>query len=369
MNIKNLPTIGMEPSENKHKNNRLFVEFNIACWIIVFLISFLLTTPNLQDGVQYALLRMTIPLSMCIIFYTNYLWLVSRYYFTKKYKAFFGINIALIIVLGLLVHAAMFTMVIHRYKVMNEPVKFPEWPLMTAFIIRNLLTIILSAFIAVLLRLAMRWQKEERKRREMEVQKAETDLKLLSNQIHPHFLLNTLNNIYALVATDQSKAQKAIMSLSQLLRRMLYGNQTPRIVIAEEIDFLKSYINLMSIRQQKNVRIETDFQISNSNVYVAPNIFITLVENAFKHGVSPTEDSLVKVTLHADENQITFTTENTNFPKNQNDKSGNGIGLTQVEKLLQHSYEDRFEWTKQTDTDKNIYISKIIIYDTKMRYH
>lgn len=359
----------MKESGSTARNNRLFVEFNILCWIVVFLISFLLTTPNLHDGVKYALLRMSIPVSMCLMFYSNFLWLVPEYFLKKKYRTYVGINLVMTLVLGVLVNGAMSVQIGHMESVRNGVGEMPGWPLMTALVTRNFLTIILSGAIALLLKLSMKWQIEERKRKEMEVQKAEADLKLLSNQIHPHFLLNTLNNIYALVAIDPSKAQKAVMSLSHLLRRMLYGNQTPRIAIQEEIDLLQSYINLMSIRQQKNVSIETDFQVVDPNVYVAPNIFISLVENAFKHGVSPTKESSVKVSLHASAEKIVFCTENTNYPKTANDKSGNGIGLHQVEVLLKNAYGTQYEWTHNIKTDTNIYISKIMLYDTKMCHH
>ncbi len=356
--------------EDPKRNRQLFILFNIICWVVIFLLSFLMTTPNLQDGFKYAMLRLTIPASMCVMFYSNFSWLVPRFFITKQYRKFAVVNIVLIVVLELLVQAAMETMMNHRSNVPDSHFIRPEWPLLLALYIRNFLTIVLSGVIGVLLKLSMKWRQSEWKRHKMETEKAETELKLLSNQMKPHFLLNTLNNIYALVAIDQGKAQKAVMALSKMLRHLLYTDDHLRVNINDEVQLLESYVELMRIRQQKHVKIETRFEVgSASGIYVAPNIFISLVENAFKHGISATEESVVKVSLTASTDRIEFTTENSNFPKRSNDKSGHGIGLKQVERQLENSYGKNYQWIKEINDTNNIYISKIILYDTKMCNH
>lgn len=137
--------------------------------------------------------------------------------------------------------------------------------------------------------------------------KTEAELKNLRNQINPHFLLNTLNNIYALISFDQTKAQKAVLSLSALLRQMLYGTQKNAITLKEEADFITHYVDLMRIRTGENVNIKLNISIPPSNdIFIAPVILISLVENAFKHGISPTMASFISINLFSDGEKIEF---------------------------------------------------------------
>ena len=102
-------------------------------------------------------------------------------------------------------------------------------------------------------------------------------------------------------------------------------------------------------------------------VRVAPLIFISLVENAFKHGVSPTEPSFISISMASDGDKIECEIKNSNHPKNSSDKSGHGIGLEQVARRLDLAYAGRYEWLRGVDNQNNVYFSKIIIYDTDLR--
>lgn len=245
--------------------------------------------------------------------------------------------------------------------------RFTKMSVFLSLTIRNGCSFAFSAAVGTLLCLAMKWQKAEAARREMEIQKTEAELKNLRNQINPHFLLNTLNNIYALISFDQSKAQKAVLSLSALLRQMLYGTQKNSITLKEEADFITHYVDLMRIRTGENVNIKLNISIPPSNdIFIAPVILISLVENAFKHGISPTMTSFISINLFSDGEKIEFEIKNSNFPKNNSDKSGHGIGLKQVAKRLDLAYKDKYEWIKGVDDLNKIYYSKIIIYDIKL---
>ena len=107
------------------------------------------------------------------------------------------------------------------------------------------------------IRLSGRWVQVEAARREAEKSRTEAELKNLRNQLNPHFLLNTLNNIYALIAFDTDKAQTAVQELSRLLRHVLYDNQQNFVTLGKEMDFIKNYIALMRIRLSSNVTVET----------------------------------------------------------------------------------------------------------------
>ena len=121
-----------------------------------------------------------------------------------------------------------------------------------------------------------------------ERQKTEAELKNLKNQLNPHFLLNTLNNIYALIAFNSDKAQEAVQELSKLLRHVLYDNQQTFVPLEKELDFIRNYVALMRIRLPQQVEVSVNLEVdSGGALQIAPLIFISLIENAFKHGISP----------------------------------------------------------------------------------
>ena len=207
-----------------------------------------------------------------------------------------------------------------------------------------------------------RWQHLEEARKEAETARAEAELSNLRNQLNPHFLLNTLNNIYALISFDQDKAQMAVGELSKLLRHMLYENQQDFVQLSKEADFMRNYVELMKIRLTDNVKVTTNINVApNDSTPVAPLIFISLIENAFKHGISPQGKGDIKIGLSQVDGDITCEICNTCYPKRENDKSGSGIGLEQVSRRLELMYPDRYTWEKGITDDGKEYYSKITI--------
>ena len=184
----------------------------------------------------------------------------------------------------------------------------------------------------------------------------------LQNQLNPHFLLNTLNNIYALIAFDTDKAQQAVQELSKLLRYVLYDNQQTYVPLGKETDFIRNYIELMRIRLSSNVQMTTQIDIlPDSRTLIAPLIFISLIENAFKHGISPTERSFIHIHLAENETEVICEISNSNHPKNIMDKSGSGIGLEQVNRRLEILYPGQYTWQKGISEDGKEYRSRLSI--------
>lgn len=323
-----------------------------------------------RDTVMF-LIRLCFPMFMCMVFYMNYLWFVPRFFMERRINAFVCVNVVVMLLLGFFMQQLMDMM--HAREVVagwNPPHKQPPmfFSSLLRLVVREVFPLVLSAAVATLLRIAMRWQEAEKARKEMEIQKTEAELKNLRNQINPHFLLNTLNNIYALISFDRDKAQKAVLSLSAMLRQMLYGTKQNSVSLKDETEFIRNYIDLMRIRMSKDVKIDVDISIpSNTDVRIAPFILISLVENAFKHGISPVRPSFISIRLVSDGKMIECEIKNSNFPKTGSDKSGHGIGLSQVARRLNLAYKDRYEWIKGTDERNEIYFSKIMIYDTELR--
>lgn len=308
------------------------------------------------------------PLTLVVVFYLNYFHLIENYFLNGKKKQFIIINAVIIIALAFALHYwisfglhKFYPETLHHSGKDSRPVLAP-W----VFILKDSFNMTLSCVVATTILMAKRLHETEDARKEAEQAKTEAELKNLRAQINPHFLLNTLNNIYALTAFDTTRAQKAIDDLSRILRHVLYDNEKGFVSMSDEVKFISDYVSLMRIRVAANVdiRFNTDIK-ENCQAYVAPMIFISLVENAFKHGISATHDSFIGIDIKADANAIECHIRNSNFPKPKNDHSGHGIGLTQVEKRLELIYKDKYKWEKWTDN--NVYNSKIIIYDTKLR--
>ena len=236
------------------------------------------------------------------------------------------------------------------------------FPPRSIFVMRDMLSMVLTVALATAIKLVGRWSQIENEKNQAEKNRTEAELKNLRSQLNPHFLLNTLNNIYALIAFDTDKAQQAVQELSRLLRHVLYDNQQPFVSLGKEMDFIRNYIELMRIRLSTNVTVQTQINISpDSRTQIAPLIFISLIENAFKHGISPTEPSLIFIGFSESEHQVECVITNSNFPKSNGDKSGSGIGLHQVKKRLELLYPGKHSWKCGLSEDGKTYTSQLII--------
>lgn len=332
----------------------------MAVWLMLFLSPLMFSHEQTISLVRVAAFSI-FPLCMMTVFYTNYLWLVPRYYIAHEERFYWIFNMIMILVLAVLMQLWMH--LLHPlFPDDGRPHPEPSFLKQLLFVARNIFNLSVVLFIATSMEISSRWHQMEDERIEMEAARKEAELANLRSQINPHFLLNTLNNIYALTAFDTEKAQKAIMELSKMLRHMLYDNQQNMVNLKEEIQFIGNYVNLMKLRLPQNVEVRFHSNYPEPcNIQVAPLIFISLVENAFKHGVSPTEKSFININISAENDLLTCEIKNSNYPKTQQDRSGHGIGLQQVERRLNLSYPQRHTWKKGITDNGKQYYSKIEI--------
>lgn len=350
------------------------VIIHVVCWMLVALPTIVFVPEHIQQTTELYALRLFFPLFLCAVFYLNYLWLVPKFFVEKNFVAYVCVNLAAVLLFSICMNFVM--EVIHSIEFhagVPLPPRFVDGShgvkAMLGFI-KDMFPFVLSAVLGTSLCLAMRWHDAEVLRKEMEIQKTKAELSNLRSQINPHFLLNTLNNIYALISFDKDKAQRAVLSLSQLLRQMLYGGRNNSTTLKEEVDFLRNYVELMQLRLNKNVKIVFSVDIPDDReVRVAPFIFISLVENAFKHGVSPVKPSFISIRVASDGKKIECEIRNSNYPKAGTDKSGHGIGLEQVARRLALAYAGKYEWKRGVDEETETYYSKITIYDTELCYN
>ena len=300
-----------------------------------------------------------VPLSFMIVFYANYFLLVPRYLFQNQAKRYVVYNIILLCAIGVLLHLCQ--RLTFAPSIAPKPKRAgmpPGW----LFFLRDMLSLVFTIGLSAAIRMSARWTQNEAARKEAEKSRAEAELKNLRNQLNPHFLLNTLNNIYALIAFDSDKAQQAVQELSKLLRYVLYDNQQTYVPLCKEVDFIRNYIELMRIRLSSNVKMTTQFDIQpDSQTLIAPLIFITLIENAFKHGISPTETSFISIRISESNKEVICEIRNSKHPKTMEDKSGSGVGLEQVSRRLEILYPGDYTWSKGISKEGEVYESRLSI--------
>ncbi len=184
---------------------------------------------------------------------------------------------------------------------------------------------------------------DKKKFKELERENLNRQLEYLKYQISPHFFMNTLNNIHALVDIDPEQAKHTIEVLSKLMRYALYEGNKTMASLQKELDFISHYIDLMRIRYTDKVRITLSLPPMVPDVQVPSLLFTTFVENAFKHGVSYQKESFIEVSLRVDEatQEINFCCNNSRKPAAE-DKHG-GVGLQNAKKRLQLIYGDEYE--------------------------
>ena len=180
---------------------------------------------------------------------------------------------------------------------------------------------------------------DQKKLAELEKENLEQQLEYLKYQINPHFFMNTLNNIHALVDIDPEKAKETILELSKMMRFVLYEGNKAGVPLNREIAFLKNYIMLMKLRYTDKVRIKIDTPETLPEKEVPPLMFITFVENAFKHGVSYQKESFIYIKIEAS-SQLSFTCRNSRIPKEEDNHGG--VGLTNVKKRLDLIYGNNY---------------------------
>ena len=189
-------------------------------------------------------------------------------------------------------------------------------------------------------KLYFRQRSDQKRLALLEKENLEQQLEYLKYQINPHFLMNTLNNIHALVDINPEKAKSTILELSKMMRFVLYEGNKQGVPLDREMTFLQNYITLMKLRYTDKVRITVDVPQSLPNKEVPPLMFITFVENAFKHGVSYRHDSFIEIKVMIDGDRLIFLCRNSRIPKEE-DKHG-GVGLTNVKQRLDLIYKDTY---------------------------
>ena len=313
---------------------------HVAIWAVNLAMPFFSPQPGrpLHGGLNYSRF-LPVTISFVIVFYTNYLFLVKRYLSDRRFGGFILWNAVLIAAMSVLVR------LFFKYVISGGTPPQPRPLLDTiSFTVRN--TVIYAAIvgIAVAVRMTSEWYNNEAQRKEIEKAQTEAELANLKSQVNPHFLFNTLNNIYSLIQIDPRQAQEAVHDLSGMLRYVLYESQKDRVPLSKESEFLNEYVKLMGARLRPDVRLTVTLPQATSGRQIAPLLFIPLVENAFKHGISDSAESFIRINLSEDGDYVSCLVENSCFPKDDTDRSGSGIGISNLKRRLDLLYPGSYSY-------------------------
>lgn len=183
------------------------------------------------------------------------------------------------------------------------------------------------------------------------------ELEFLKQQLSPHFLFNTLNNISTLISIDSKRAEKAMSQLSQLLRVTLYQTDDKYIPIKEELEILEKYADLEKLRHDDNFEFIFEKKIEDSSKKIEPLLLMPLLENAMKHCVNPNGKSFTHVFVEQTGDQLYVKMENSNFPRKPKNDGTGGFGLTTFEKRLNLRYKDSYSYN--TYVENGTYICEL----------
>ena len=193
--------------------------------------------------------------------------------------------------------------------------------------------------------------RSERMMQQMKAENLERQMEALRYQINPHFFMNTLNNIHALVDIDPEQAKTSIEEFSKLMRFILYEGDRPTIPLSKELEFLRHYVSLMKMRYADSVRIDLSLPEADSGAEVPPLVLASFVENAFKHGISYEKPSFVRVSVSLEDGKIAFKCVNSRQGEEQ--VRSHGVGLSNVRGRLDLLYGDGY--TLYIDQNAEVY--------------
>lgn len=344
---------------DRHKATLVVVFLHVLAWVLYlsfYNLGFLNNRFSLQFRVWYLV---SVALLDGLIFYYFYFSGIPKLLVNKKSGLFVIVIVLILVVYPLIsygVNNLLTTFYPNDITPLSNVSKERFW---TVYGIRALSCLFVIAM-AGIGKFTFDWFKNLRIKRELETQNLTSELAFLKSQINPHFLFNTLNNIHTLAYKKADGAPEAIMKLSELMRYMIYESNVDVVPLTQEIEYLKSFIDLQELRfKTKGI---VDFEISGEieEAQIAPLILLPFVENAFKHGYQIDSQGAIKVRLLIGE-QIEYSVANgfsASHSNEQRDEVG-GIGLENIQRRLELIYPKQFELS--IDQSEDHFKVKLII--------
>jgi LytS/YehU family sensor histidine kinase len=285
-----------------------------------------------------------------VVFYLNYYFLITK--FMTRSIIQYGIASVLTVILVTTIETTIDVIFLSSETVPNL------FELAIVVFQFNVKVHVFFWLVSGVLKTSINWIIQKRAKEALKVQHIETELALLKSQVHPHFLFNTLNTLYssAYEYGDEETAT-GIGKLSHLLRYMLYETQTNKVQLENEIEYLENYLDLLNMRFSDQVNVTFSIEGEIDNFEIAPILLITLVENAFKHGVTPAAKTEIAIKLNVNKGTMVFEVINDKLrerTKSNLDISSSGLGLENLQKRLAMIYPDKHNFNTYQKQNKFI---------------
>lgn len=349
---------------NKIKEKSFVVWLHVGVWLVLFTWPLIIFhTSSMPDFGRGYVRYIIYPIMAVWVFYLNYKVLIPRYLFPRKIVRYLLLNLLSIVIAVLLMHLWQKFFIDYLF---GLPKRVPDHLRVRTgfFMLQNFVNLVMVVACAVAVRMVDRWYKSEKQRLAVEKEKSEVELKNLRSQLQPHFLFNTLNNIYALITIDPEKAKTAVHDLGGLLRYVLKESNLDKVPLSDEIKFVQNYIALMGLRLGSGMDLEVRFPPENEarSYNIPPLLFINLVENAFKYGVG-TRSSDIDILLEVDSvsHRLHFRCSNTVENRESTRVTGpdTGVGLQNLQRRLEYIYGTDFQFTAGMENGR--FVSELYI--------
>ncbi|MBQ3613930.1 MAG: sensor histidine kinase [Bacteroidales bacterium] len=340
-----------------HLYNVVQVLIGLCIYLLCCFASFLFGGADVDSLLPIAFLVAKAVLFPISVYLLNFCVFIPRFLFSGREVQFFLVNICMIA-------AAMFFPALNLASPELGGMDMDQGGMSSgkfvmATVIVSLILYICMIALAVGMRYVVRWNNEKEKLEEEHRRNTEAELDWLKSQLNPHFLFNTLNNISSMIQIDAEKAQDSIGQLSELLRYALYESNMRKVKIVDEIGFMSNYIDLMSLRCNEKTRIKVRFDRFDPALMISPLIFVSLIENAFKHGASAHKESFIEIDMGMDGEDLVFSCANTIMERPVVDRVGSGIGVENMKRRLELLYPENYSYRQYVENGAYVVIVRI----------
>lgn len=324
---------------------------HLMVWLFLIAIFTLVASGGFSSSRGFLIHFVFMSLLNVAIFYINLIVIIPATLNKRKFFLWIVVCSVVIVFFALLKYAESFYMfhlsnleiTIKGKKVINSEF----WTNMISFIMVNGFFI----FLSTVYKFTVDWFFNEREKSDLEKQSLSAELSFLKSQINPHFLFNSLNNIYSLAYQKSDDTPDAILKLSEIMRYMLYESNDESVLLTKEIDYLRSYIDLQKLRFKGEAQIELEVEGNMKDQVIVPLVLISFVENAFKHGVATDVNHPIRINISVFEDNLLFTLSNLKNKQQNKDRIG-GIGMVNVKRRLDLTYPDRYKLNVNNKEDE-----------------
>ncbi len=319
---------------------------HVLFWLLFFLIQALSTGSEYYETYQVAIHKFIMLFPKIAATYLLIYYQIPQFLYKRKYLLF----IVSFIVTSYIFTAGARILVVHLVEELVRPKPFVQESVLEILTdIKRLysnyyLGVYFPALLLYIVKLIKEKSREKSQLELLEKEKFSAELNFFKAQIHPHFLFNTLNNLYTLTLQKSDKASETVLKLSEILDYMLYKCNDNRVAIEKELNSIQNYIDLEQLRYGDRLELIFTKNVDNLQTPIAPLILMSLIENAFKHGASGAIDKpMIKIDISVKDKQLAFSVFNTKTATKQADETNfkSGIGLNNIKNQLQLIYPNK----------------------------